>query len=178
MVTARKVAVPEIMLKMVRRVYAVAAVEKRKLSRYIRGTTAQPYSKSNNNTSIRWLSSRKALIPKAWNTTWKKYTHICIQQIHKTLYWNQSICLIILSEYCSSNRCHTDQHEETRQQEVDQVPKQGWKPEVCQVDAADLLHMLGLDGGLCYKQQGKSAGQGGHPIHQVDSNGKPCLTPT
>lgn len=74
-------------------------------------------------------------------------------------------------------KCHTDQHEETGHQEVDQVPQQGRKPEVWQVDAADLLHMLGLDRRLRYKQQGKGAGQGGHPVHQVDGDGKACLSP-
>lgn len=65
MVTAKKVAVPEIMLKMVRRVKAVAAEEKRKLSRYMRGMTAQPYSININNTSTRWLSLTKASTAKA-----------------------------------------------------------------------------------------------------------------
>ena len=69
MVTARKVAVPDNMLKMVRRVKAVAAEEKRKLRRYMRGMTAQPYSININKTSTRWLSSMKASTPKAWNTT-------------------------------------------------------------------------------------------------------------
>lgn len=69
MVTAKKVAVPEIMLKMVRRVKAVAAEEKRKLSRYMRGMTAQPYSININNTSTRWLSLTKASTAKAGNTT-------------------------------------------------------------------------------------------------------------
>lgn len=65
MVTARKVAVPEIMLKMVRRVKAVAAEEKRKLRRYMRGMMAQPKSINISNTSTRWLSSTKASTPKA-----------------------------------------------------------------------------------------------------------------
>lgn len=42
MVTARNVAVPLMMLKMVRRVKAVAALVNRKLSKYISGITAQP----------------------------------------------------------------------------------------------------------------------------------------
>lgn len=65
MVTAKKVAVPEIMLKMVRRVKAVAAEEKRKLSRYMRGMAAQPYSINISSTSTRWLSLMKASTPKA-----------------------------------------------------------------------------------------------------------------
>lgn len=75
MVTARKVAVPEIILKMVMRVKAVAAEEKRKLRRYMRGMTAQPYSISMNNTSTRWLSSMKACTPKAWNTNCDENTY-------------------------------------------------------------------------------------------------------
>lgn len=72
----------------------------------------------------------------------------------------------------------TDQHEKARQQEVEQVPNQSREPEVRQVDTADLLHMLRLDGGLCHKQQSEGTGQGGHPVHQVDGNGEACLSPT
>lgn len=74
-------------------------------------------------------------------------------------------------------RCPTDQHEETGQQEVDQVPQQRRKPEVRQVDTADLLHMLGLDGGLGYEQKGECAGQGGHAVHQVYSDDETRLSP-
>ena len=38
--------------------------------------------------------------------------------------------------------------------------------------------MLGLDRGLSYEQQGKGAGQGGHTVHQVDGDGKACLSST
>lgn len=38
--------------------------------------------------------------------------------------------------------------------------------------------MLGLDRGLSDEQQGKGAGQGGHTVHQVDGDGKACLSPT
>lgn len=71
----------------------------------------------------------------------------------------------------------THQHEETGQQEVDQVPQKGREPEVGQVDSADLLHMLGLDGGLSDQQQSKGAGQGGHAVHQVDGDGEARLLP-
>lgn len=73
---------------------------------------------------------------------------------------------------------NTDQNEKTGQQEIDQVPQKGRKPEVEQIDAADLLHMFRLDGGLRYKQQSKGAGQGGHTVHQVDGDGKACFSPT
>lgn len=73
---------------------------------------------------------------------------------------------------------YTDQHEKARQQKVEQVPHQSRKPEVRQVDTADLLHMLGLDGGLCHKQQSEGTGQGSHAVHQVDGNGEACVSPT
>lgn len=72
---------------------------------------------------------------------------------------------------------NTDQHEKARQQEVKQVPHQRRKPEVGQVDAADLLHVLRLDRRLRYKQESKGAGQGGHTVHQVDGNGEARLSP-
>lgn len=71
MVTARKVAVPVMMLKMVRRVYAVAALENRKLSRYIKGITAQPYRSSKSSTSTKWFCSKKAFTPNAPKTTYR-----------------------------------------------------------------------------------------------------------
>lgn len=72
----------------------------------------------------------------------------------------------------------TDQNEKTGQQEIDQVPQEGRKPKVEQIDTADFLHMFRLDGGLRYKQQSKGAGQGGHTIHQIDGDGKACFSPT
>lgn len=75
-------------------------------------------------------------------------------------------------------RSYTYQHEETGQQEVDQVPQKGREPEVEQVDSADFLHVLGLDGGLGHEQQSKGAGQGGHAVHQVDGDGKARLLPS
>ncbi len=53
---------------------------------------------------------------------------------------------------------HTDQHEQARQQEVDEVPQQGGEPEVGEVDPADPLHMFGLHRPLRDEEQGEGAG--------------------
>lgn len=69
----------------------------------------------------------------------------------------------------------THQHQSTRDEEVDDVPEQGGKPEVDHVDAADKLDVLGFDGSLADQQQSEGAGERGHAVQQVDGNGKPGL---
>lgn len=53
----------------------------------------------------------------------------------------------------------THQHQSTRDEEVDDVPEQGRKPEVDHVNATDKLDMLGLDGAFADQQQREGAGQ-------------------
>lgn len=69
----------------------------------------------------------------------------------------------------------THQHQRTGNEEVDEVPKQGREPKIGHIDPADKLHVLGLDGSLADQQEREGAGQGSHPIEQVNSNGEPSL---
>lgn len=53
----------------------------------------------------------------------------------------------------------THQHQSTRDEEVDDVPEQGRKPEVDHINTTDKLDMLGLDGAFADQQQSEGAGQ-------------------